>query len=239
MVLRGCCYRLLTIVSIMVACCAGAVRADERVLIDVPMYKWTHGCTPTAGMMVYGYWDQWGYDNLIPGSSEGYFRGSATLSWVTIQNAIASADHITDYAKYDRGEDYPWYIKPDMSEINPLGAHADNSLADFMKTSRSVYHLEYGATSAEYAASGMTEYAAWKGYAFAVDDHALETPSWDLIVHEIDQGRPLMLNVSANGGTQINHTATAIGYRDTDGIKKVAAIPCRPNLRGSGRGFAA
>jgi len=44
-------------------------RAQELVLTDVPTYYWYHGCTPTSGMMLFGYWDAHGYPNLIPGSN--------------------------------------------------------------------------------------------------------------------------------------------------------------------------
>ena len=69
--------------------------AEEIVLTDVPSYIWHHGCSPTSGMMVFGYWDAHGYPDLIPGSND----------WETnqdnIKNSIASEGHINDYALYD------------------------------------------------------------------------------------------------------------------------------------------
>ena len=46
-----------------------SVFAEEVILRDVPAYDYTHGCTPTSGMMVMGYWDNYGFPDLIEGSS--------------------------------------------------------------------------------------------------------------------------------------------------------------------------
>lgn len=38
--------------------------ADEFVLSPYYGYRWTYGCSPTAGIMVMGYWDKRGYTGL-------------------------------------------------------------------------------------------------------------------------------------------------------------------------------
>ncbi len=108
------------------------VQGEELVLNDVPTYYWYHGCTPTSGMMLFGFWDAHGYSNLIPGSNDW------STNETNIKNSIASPGHITDYALYNDVDDYGWSDPyTDISEINPSSAHADNCLADFMGTSRS------------------------------------------------------------------------------------------------------
>ena len=72
-----------------------------------------------------GGWDRWGYSDLIPGSAPWWLNQSA------IEAAIASPEHFTDYAEYG-GQQDPSAIIPDLSSLNPSGAHPDNSMADFM-----------------------------------------------------------------------------------------------------------
>ena len=113
-------YFLSMIFIILFIAAAVPVYSEEIVLSDVPGYLWYHGCCPTSGAMIIGYWDAHGYPDLIPGSND----------WNTnrnnIKNSIASAGHISDYALYDGVDDYGWdEPHTDMSEINPDGAHAD------------------------------------------------------------------------------------------------------------------
>ena len=130
----------------------------------LPAYYWYHGCSPTSGMMVLGYWDAYGYSNLIQGSN------SWNTNQANIKNAIASPGHISDYALYglpagtqvnsnglaidylgnplSPAEDYnapsPY---ADLSTISPGSAHSNDCLADFMGTSRSSLGNVHGATS--------------------------------------------------------------------------------------------
>ncbi len=201
---------------------------EEMVLKDVPGYLWYHGCSPTAGMMIMGYWDAYGYSALIPGSNSWSWNQTA------IEDAIASpgngsrnllnpgtpgTGHIGDYAYYGWKIDSKDNIYPDMSEINPGGAHANNCLADFMGTSRSVDNLWHGATSADNIGSGMGDYASWRGYSFTIGGDWSSMPTWADFTHEIRMGRPVMLDVDSSKGA---HSVAAIGFRDTNGYREYA-----------------
>ena len=188
----------------------------ELLLQDVPAYEWTKGCSPTAGMMVMGYWDNCGYVNLIPGSSLWDENSGA------IKGAIASGGHTLDYAWYDRQYDSEGSIIPDMSEIDPGGAHADDCLADFMGTSRSALGLWYGATSSSRIGPGMEAYASWRGYGFTAAGDWSSIPSWLDLTHEIRMGRPVVLGVDSSGDGNTDHSVTAIGFRDTSGYQEYA-----------------
>ena len=156
-----------------------ALADDSLVLNDVPTYYWYYGCSPTSGMMVWGYWDIYGYSNLIPGSN----------SWVNISNAIASEGHI-------------------------LGStHSDDCLADFMGTSPG------GSTPSGNIAPGMSDYASWRGYSFDAKPIASNVDLWETFVHEIEFGRPVLINVSAEHNGEIGgHTVAAIGFKTVNGV---------------------
>ncbi|HUT58732.1 MAG TPA: hypothetical protein VNA25_12875, partial [Phycisphaerae bacterium] len=193
-------FEILLALVCMLSWTGRKAEAEDLVLNDVPTYYWYHGCSPTSGMMVFGYWDAYGYGNLIPGSK----------SWATneaaIKNAIASSEHIADYALYglapstyvngnglawgDPAEDYG-ASSPclDLSSISPGSAHPDDCLADFMGTSRSSLGLNHGATGVDAVSTGMGNYATYRGYSFDVDAASL---SWDVLTTEIQSGRPVL-----------------------------------------------
>ncbi len=212
---------------LLAMCSAGG--AEQVVLTDVPAYIWFHGCSPTAGMMVHGYWDAHGYPDLIPGSNDWNTNRAAIL------NAIASvgdgdgtsanpgtpgSGHVADYALYGGVDDYSGGSYADLSSLNPSGAHSDDSLADFMDTSRSVLGLPHGASYVSMLDNGMRDYAAWLGYSF-VAIHAYYSPSaWDALASEIRFGRPALLNVDSNGDGRVDHTITVAGFRDTNGYEE-------------------
>jgi len=222
---------LAFLVSILFFLSSVPLSGDELVLNDVPTYYWYHGCSPTSGMMVLGYWDAHGYDNLIPGSNDW------ATNQIGIQNSIASSGHVSDYALYNGVDDYGWYPSyppyADMSSINPSAAHANDCLADFMGTSRSSLSLYHGGSwptqvvnpSSWFTniASGLANYAAYRGHSFAVDhDGYLFTPSWDTYIQEIQLGRPIVLNVDSDGDGNGDHSVVAIGYRTTNGYAEYA-----------------
>ncbi|MCK4624627.1 MAG: PEP-CTERM sorting domain-containing protein [Phycisphaerae bacterium] len=221
---------LLVCIILLTSAVAPAI-AEEAILSEVPAYDWTHGCSPTAGMMIMGYWDAYSYSALIPGSNNWYANGS------NIREAIATrgngsgqvldpgtpgTGHVGDYAYYGKVEDSKGNIHPDMSDVNPSGAHADNCLADFMGTSQSALNLWYGATSQSRISGGMEDYASWKGYSFTAGGVYSSTPTWDNFTREIQFGRPVMFSVDTKGDGKIDHSVTAIGFRDTNGYQEYA-----------------
>ncbi len=205
------------VAGILVIFCSFALASGQTVrLDDVPAYEWTHGCSPTAGMILLGYWDIYGYTNYISGMSLWEYNQAG------IENAIASQGHIDDYALYNGVEDSEGNIYPDMSEINPSGAHANDCLADFMGTSRSAYGLSYGATNSSQIAQGVVDYATWKSYSLTAGGNDYAMPTWEEFTSEIDIGRPVLFSVDTDRDGVIDHSVTAFAYRIYNGVQQYA-----------------
>jgi len=168
------------------------------IVIDgVPVYIWQHGCAPTAAGMVIGYWDSIGYSDLVDKSAN---------------EMIASSGNYDDYCL---PLDNPSDIKPDKSEKPEGDEHGDNSVADFMETSQSVYHLSYGATWLGDIVYGMKDYINWKcPQIIAVINGGVSSFSWEIYCGEIDANRPVLLVVDCNGDGSVDHAITGIGYDD-------------------------
>jgi hypothetical protein len=226
-------FALLIVVSVLDSTTS---RADDLTLSEAPSYVWFHGCTPTSGMMVLGYWDAHGYSNLIDGSNSWEANRSS------IKSAIASSGHIAQYALYglessltpnangrvidnagnplSLAEDYnadPPFA--DVSSLDPDAAHADDSLADFMGTSRSALGLSHGVTrddsgSGPNAHRGLEAYAQDKGCAFETEYD--RSASWDDLAREIQFGRPVLLGVDSDFDQtfgRVDHAVAAVAFR--------------------------
>lgn len=124
------------------------VSGDVHVLKDTVEYHWYVGCTGTAVGMVIGYWDRNGYDDLIFGDSSFYSAD--------VMNAIGSPEHRASY--FNEFND----LTPDASELG--GAHQNNSIADFLYTSRSAFGLGDGWTVYGYEGIGVHGWASHQGY---------------------------------------------------------------------------
>lgn len=191
--------------SLLIAVAGHPCPAGEIALPDVPAYKWYRGCTPTAGGMVLGYWDAHGYGNLVPGSNDWDANRAA------VKEMIASSGHVDDY----------W--GPDA----PPPHHADDSVADFMGTSRDP--LADGETWLSEVPTGLRDYLAWSGYhTVSAFNAGFWSGFWDLLVAEIGAGRPVVLFVDGGGpGTpgqnfdgRADHFITAFGYDETGGLRR-------------------
>jgi len=173
-------------------------------LSDVPSYLWYHGCGPTAGGMILGYWDGHGFDRLIDGANDWNTNRAA------IEDMIASPGHIRDFVP-----------TPDREATAGDPYHADDCVADFVRCSRDP--VGYGDSYDNIQWEGMVAYAAFRGYGGGTGAWA---PTfgvlWNPLVVEIDAGRPVELYVDASGDGQPDHFVTAIGYDDTPGAPKYA-----------------
>ncbi|MDY7010623.1 MAG: hypothetical protein SVV80_07710 [Planctomycetota bacterium] len=210
-----------------------SAQSGQVYLADVPAYEWWFGCAPTAAGMLIGYYDAFaGYEDLIVGdastqtddvneaiasSGDGtYFcnaYGYYELPWTV--DATPGTGHIGDYAIYDGVDDYYYFTPyPDMSEIDPAGAHADDCLADFMHTSRSADGLTLGGTWANMMGLGATEYVAYRlpGHTASSTDVVWGALTLSMLAAEINAGRPVLLSVDSSGNGQVDHAITAIGY---------------------------
>jgi len=193
-------FRLIGVAALLCGLSLSAARGDVAIP-GVPFYPWYYGCGPTAGGMIIGYWDANGYGNLVPGSND----------WATNQTAIetmiASAEHIADY----------WGTDADP----PL--HTDNSVADFMHTSRDPF--ADGDSPFSRQDDGLVGYSVYSGYVWATAANTtyIENDLWDDgtywndLCAEIDANRPVELYVDKNADGTPDHFVAVYGYDDATG----------------------
>ncbi len=182
-------------------------------LSGTPEYEWYHGCSPTSGGMMIGYWDghpsgKW--SDLVEGdvSTQGNLSDPNDI----VNSMIASPEHINDY-----------WGTPDP---NP-GGHADNSIADFMHTSRSGEGLGDGGTWSDMIPVGLKDYAYWDDPTTATveayySDSWLDyvgylggTFNWDAYKAEINAGNPMIIDlITYAGSVWIGHSVVGYGYQD-------------------------
>ena len=181
-----------------------AEAATGTLIAGVPAYYWHRGCGPTAAGMVIGYWDTQGYDDLVV--------GDATTQTSDVDNMIASPEHYADYALPIDGTSTG--ILPDKSSTG--GAHANNSVADWMQTSWSSRNNYYGWSWFSNMDDGLDGYAQAQGYTDAnAWNETWGAFEWNDLVAEVDAGRPMLFLVDTEGNGLTNHIITAIGYDAT------------------------
>ena len=173
----------------------------QSVIAGVPAYDWYRGCGPTAAGMVVGYWDMNGFPNLITGDS--------STQTTDVNSAIASAEHWNDYSL--PLDDTGTGILADKSTLG--GAHASNSIGDWMQTSWSATNNYYGWSRYTHVDDAIDDYANSRGYAgFTTRNETWGAFTWTDYVTEIDSGRPMVFLVDTNGDGDTDHFVTAIGY---------------------------
>jgi hypothetical protein len=191
----------------------------QTIISGVPSYLWRHGCGPTAAGMVIGYWDGNGYDNLI--------SGSASSQTFLVNQAIASGGNSSNpnppgserhYEDYACPEDYYPNMKPDDYITKGRTPHLDNSLADFMNTSKSTSNNYYGWSWFSDVVDSLEGYVKsinpqYEPFAYNLVWGEL---TWEKYCNEIDAGRPVVLLVDTNGDGSTDHFITAIGYDDSN-----------------------
>jgi len=193
---------------------------DEHVIAGVPAYIWRDGCAPTSLGMIVGYYDAHGFDALIP--------GDASLQTTAVSQAIAShqvagggPEHYEDYALPKDSSS----IIADKSEPPAGDEHADDSIADFMHTSRSADGLTYGGSWTNDVGPAFKAYVAAKipgAVATSSDLYMGSSLTWAVLTGEIDAGRPMVFMVDSSGDGTIDHAVAAIGYRLNGGVQEYA-----------------
>ena len=190
--------------------------AYSVVIQNVPTYIWQHGCGPTAAGMVVGYFDYAGFENLVV--------GNAMAQTDNVNAMIASPEHYTDYScPIDTFRN----IIPDKSQLG--GAHPSNCLGDWMHTSWSADMLPYGWAYFHMMDDAYLGYVDWIDRTYGVTYYAESSQvimksslTWDLLVNEIDSGRPLVLLVDSNKDGYTDHFVPAIGYGEQAGVQMYA-----------------
>ena len=191
------------------------------VISNVPAYDWRHGCGPTAGGMVLGYWDGQGFDDLIP--------GDAASQTNAVNQAIASDGDSSNYTDYCLPLDSSGIHSsplPDKSEPPDGDEHPDGCLADDMLTSQSARNNYYGWSWSSDVTVGLQKYVESLGAPYLVTIRNLyhwDNLTWDAYRAEIDAGRPLVLLVDTDGDGNTDHFVTAVGYDVDNGVRRYGA----------------
>lgn len=161
----------------------------EATLVGIPPYLERHGSGPTAAAMVLAYHDGNGFPYLLP--------GDASVQTDLVNLAIASVEHYDDYVL---PLDAPPDLLPDKSELPPEDRHADNCLADYCLTSRSLYGNYYGWTRDADLGAGIEAFVrAGERYAVITEARPAATVTLTTLRNEIASGRPPVFSVDTDG----------------------------------------
>ena len=183
----------------------GNIKTPNPVLIsDVPVYTWYRGCGPTALAMIFGYYDLHGFDDLFPGSS--------LIQNNDINLLIASEEHYADYAL---PLDYYPNLLEDISELgNP---HQDNSIADFMNTSKSSSGNYWGWSWSNDISKAFEDYAYYRNstYITETEYEYYSNNSWNNYKLEINNNRPVIILADTDGDNVTDHFVVGIGYNNS------------------------
>lgn len=181
--------------------------------IDVPAYTWIHGCGPTAAGMVMAYWDKLGFTQLYPASNDTNVQTSSIEQMIASSNQPRS--HYNDYA---RPEDDGSPLVPDACTQPGCIPHANNSMADFMLTSRFSERNAYGWSWFSHMGPAMVAYVRYidrvylRTYEPHVQNYSFTSSLWGIYKSEIDAGRPVVLLVDSSGDGHTDHFVTGTGY---------------------------
>ncbi len=197
-------------------------RADN-LMTGVPGYAWRHGCGPTAVGMVVGYYDGYGFPELIPGDAST--QTTAVNQAMASQNTVSDPLHYEDYSlPMDSGQPAPL---PDRSEDPPGDEHPDDSIADYMHTSWSSNGNYYGWSYSSRIGLSFTGYinqmapqyqATYQNY------YSLSSLTWEVLMGEIDNNRPMVFLVDTDGNGGTDHFVTIVGYRDSGGYQEYGCL---------------
>jgi len=189
--------------------------------------KWYFGCTATAAGSLMAYWDAHGYSNLIQGSTANDLADNiASLSHLQTWYTSTAADITNRYTTRNSS------TAGAMSDPAASVAYVNNSLADFMGSSRGSYgssvwqggftanadtEIKWTEDGKANLTQGLMDFATYRGYSSYADFIPYSANLWTTLRAEIDAGRPVLLYVDSNGGAdgldQANHTVPVYGYR--------------------------
>jgi hypothetical protein len=176
---------LVILLGLTLAAGSSAALADSLVLSDVPEYVWYHGCSPTSGGMLMGYWAEHGYVGLLPGVADPMVQSQA------VNDIISSAAH---------------------NASNTWEGHPADCIADYMHTANAATQgqnvaLGLSGWTTSVGLSAQVDYRAvhLQGGSF----------SYITYKNEIDAGRPMLLNLlTLVSDDSKGHTVLAYGYQD-------------------------
>lgn len=173
-----------------------------EIVLNVPAYLWRGGCGPTALGMVIGFYDEQGY-GLIP--------GSAITQTEAVDQVIASNNNLWDYG--DPEDAYP-ILRVDDYITSKRPPHQNDCLADFALISRSTNNNYFGWGWARDIGPAFVSFVNSKSQAYSPNFQVYQPMTWNVLMTEIDKGRPMLFLVDVDANGQSDHFVTVIGYRD-------------------------
>ena len=196
--------------------------AGETIVIGAPAYRWRDGCGPTSVGMIVGYYDGHGFPDLVTGDASSQSVNPAVSQMIASHGSASDPRHYEDYSL---PEDAGGSILADKS-VPPAGdEHADDSVADFMHTSRSSEGLAYGWSYTNMAGPAFVDYVQSRLTGVTARYQTLyygSSLTFATLQQEIDAGRPLVLSVDSSGDGVTDHAIVGIGYRETSGFPEYA-----------------
>ncbi len=191
---------------------------QSELILPVPAYDWRHGCGPTALGMVIGYYDTMGFSDLV--------QGSAFDQTNEVNQMIASGGDIGNPNPSGFEGNFEDYASPVDSYPNMMvdayitagrEPHTNNSIADYMDTSKSTRSNYYGWSWSSDVGKAFTGYISQQNSSYqksfseySAFDNSL---TWSILTNEIDSGRPMVFLVDSDGNGGTDHFVTVIGYR--------------------------
>ncbi len=197
----------------------------SEVTLTVPAYLWRHGCGPTALGMIIGYYDTLGYSDLVDGSgssqTEEVDQMIASGGETGNPNPAGSEEHYEDYAS---PQDNSPIMLDDSYITEGRTPHVDNSLADFMDTSKSTRNNYYGWSWSSDMGPAFIDYVITRNSSYQASSNFFYNISltWDVLTGEIDSGRPMVFLVDSDGNGSTDHFVTVIGYRTSPTLQYAA-----------------
>ena len=191
---------------------------DYYLIEGVSPLLWTHGCAPTSLAMLMAYYDYHGYPGMVANVDvdPSIFTGdepSDPFVYHEAHESIASEEHYNDYSLPN---DEEGDIQPDKSELG--GAHANNCVADFTKTSFSSEGCRYSNTQGRHFFQGTTDYMQFYYPELEVSNSWIQVDTYNYMAafyflrEEIRKDRPVIMTVDCFGIKKINHVVLAFGY---------------------------
>ena len=166
--------------------------------------------------MVVGYYDNYGYVDLI--------SGDASTQTAAVNQAIASGGdsaypnppgsekHYEDYARPE--DSYPTMLQDDY--IGKRSPHSNNCIADYMDTSKSTRGNYYGWSWSSDVGPSFINYCNQQNSSYSPTYTAYSwsggTLTWDVLKSEIDHNRPMVFLVDTDGDGATDHFVPVIGY---------------------------
>ncbi len=196
--------------------------AGETVVAGAPAYMWRDGCGPTSVGMIVGFYDGHGFPDLVAGDASSQSANPEVSQMIASHGSAGVPRHYEDYSLPKETDSS---ILPDKSAAPAGDEHADDSVADFMHTSRSAEGLAYGWSYTNMAGPAFVAYVQSRLTGVTASYQNLyfgASLTFAKLQQEIDAGRPLVLSVDSSGDGVTDHAIVGIGYRETSGYPEYA-----------------